>query len=167
MLSHSANATAACLVTLYGRGSDLCQEAGCGRGRAEVPIAALQPAREQAARRPPVGVDVDVERPRPEVLVVHRVGPERHAGVGEVQIDRAVGPLGGLDHRDDARLVGHVGRDRERTVEGRCDGVGAVQIGERHPGPGGMESGGQGGSDSSGGSGHHDVSTTEIHGRPS
>ena len=163
--SHSAKATAARFVRVYGA-EPICESSPAAdaveqkypRPRSSQPV-------EQTRRRPAMGVDVDVEGEPPVVLGRRQVGADGDAGVGEEQVDRTERRLGGVDQIDVAPLGGDVGDDRHGAGEAARDAGRIEDVGDHDAGALGMESPGQGGADPAPRSGNDHMGVCQFHGR--
>ena len=164
--SHSANATAARLVSVYGAEPIWASSPAADAVEQKYPCPRSSQPSSRPCRGPAMGVDVDVERQCPVLLRRRQVGADGHAGVGEEQVDRAERRLGGVDQGDVARCGGHVGDDR-RSAPSRSPATsdGIEDVGDDDAGTGGVEAPGQGGADPPSCSGHDHVGTGKFHGR--
>ena len=122
-----------------GRRADLAEQPRCRRRREEPALAALEPARDEDARRRDVREEVDPQRRVPFVD-----GPEPHAGRGPrvraEQRDRPERLLGAVDERQHLVLARDVAPDRQ-AADARRDAAGAhiVLVGHDHLRTGGGE----------------------------
>ena len=162
--SHSANATAARFVTVYGADPICGKQPGGGRSRAEVAVAASEPLVEEVLGGPPVRVDVDVERELPVLLGGRQVDAATDPGVGEEQVDRPERLLGGADQLDVARP--RWTRRRSHRPLARVAAVvpaGSSTSADDHVRAAVVEAAGERCADAPSGSGDHHVGAVEIH----
>ena len=131
--SHSAKASAACLVTAYGA-DPIC----VSRPAAETVSSRYpSPSGEHAGQRSPRGVDVrhDIDAKHPVPLPVGRFGapPHQDARVRAEYVHLAVVANRGFDDAGDVGFPRHVGLDCERPDFGRgLPDAFAIHVGHRH-----------------------------------
>ena len=162
--SHSAKATAACLVSVYGAEPICVSSPAADAVEQKYPSPrASQPGRRcLAAQRWALTLTSNVCCHASSV-VDSRSRAAADAGVGEEQVDRTEGLLGVLDEVDVAGLGRDVGDHLDGAGQRVGDGGHAVEVGDDHACAAGVEAAGEGGADAARGSGDDDVAVVEVH----